>query len=107
MWSPFYPLLSLAAGFINHFQQSLNVSNSGVIPLPEIQYDGLVPYIQFARAAYCDSSKIAGWLCGGSLQSSTLLYLDELMSRPDACDAVPDFVVTLTGGDGDGTQFCK
>lgn len=23
------------------------------------------PYIEFARAAYCDSSKIPGWKCGG------------------------------------------
>jgi hypothetical protein len=23
------------------------------------------PYIEFARAAYCDTSKIPGWKCGG------------------------------------------
>ncbi|KAF8469384.1 alpha/beta-hydrolase [Russula ochroleuca] len=45
------------------------------------------PYIEFARAAYCDSNKIAGWKCGG------------------ACDALPGFVPTLTGGDGAGTQY--
>ncbi|KAI0248627.1 alpha/beta-hydrolase [Lactifluus subvellereus] len=87
MWSPFYPLLSLATGFINHFQQSLNISNSGVIHLPEGLYAEFVPYIQFARAAYCDPTKIDGWQCG------------------EACRAVPDFVPTLTGGDGDDTQF--
>ncbi|THH01907.1 hypothetical protein EW026_g883 [Hermanssonia centrifuga] len=47
----------------------------------------LAPYTQFARAAYCDSSKVTGWACG------------------DACNAVPGFQVTLTGGDGDATQL--
>jgi hypothetical protein len=27
--------------------------------------NAFTPYIEFARAAYCDSSKIAGWKCGG------------------------------------------
>ncbi|EIW80293.1 alpha beta-hydrolase [Coniophora puteana RWD-64-598 SS2] len=45
------------------------------------------PYTQFARAAYCDPSKIQGWNCG------------------EACDAVPGFTATLTGGDGDSVQY--
>ncbi|KAI0366056.1 alpha/beta-hydrolase [Pilatotrama ljubarskyi] len=45
------------------------------------------PYTQFARAAYCGSSKVANWACG------------------DACNAVPGFQVSATGGDGDATQY--
>ena len=29
------------------------------------------------------------------------------MRLEDACRALPGFEPTLTGGDGDGTQFCK
>lgn len=28
---------------------------------------GLASYTQFARAAYCDVSKIQGWKCGGNV----------------------------------------
>ena len=37
-----------------------------------------------------------------SLCSRRVIDWDE-----DACNAVPGFVPTLTGGDGDDTQFCK
>lgn len=33
------------------------------------------PYIEFARAAYCQSNKLVGWKCGGL---SFLLHLDAL-----------------------------
>lgn len=46
----------------------------------------LAPYAQFARAAYCPEGA-ATWSCGA------------------ACDANKDFVVTLSGGDGDGVQY--
>ncbi|KAI0301189.1 alpha/beta-hydrolase [Multifurca ochricompacta] len=78
MWSPFHPLLSLAGGILGHFQQPLNTSYS---------VRRIIPYIEFARAAYCKPSKITEWHCG------------------DACNAIPGFVPTLTGGDGDATQF--
>jgi hypothetical protein len=48
-----------------HFQQPLNISDSGVIPLPESRFAEFVPYIEFARAAYCDPTMTAGWDCGG------------------------------------------
>lgn len=47
---------------------------------------GLASYTQFARAAYCDVSKIQGWKCG------------------DACNANKDFQLTLAGGDGNVIQ---
>jgi len=63
------------------------VSGGGVVPLPPNQWAEFVPYIEFARAAYCKPSKIAGWKCGG------------------ACRAVPGFEPTLRGGDGDEIQY--
>ncbi|RDB17931.1 Lipase [Hypsizygus marmoreus] len=51
------------------------------------QLSDLSPFTQFARAAYCEPEKIEGWKCG------------------QACDALPGFEATLTGGDGDAIQF--
>ncbi|KAI0824923.1 alpha/beta-hydrolase [Trametes gibbosa] len=45
------------------------------------------PFTQFARAAYCDSSKVLSWTCG------------------DACNAIPGFQTHLTGGDGNTVQY--
>jgi hypothetical protein len=40
--------------------------------------------------------------------SSTPRYLRKLIDGDkDACRAVSDFMPTLTGGDGDDTQYCK
>ena len=49
---------------------------------------GFAPFTQFARAAYCPSDKIQNWSCG------------------EACDALPGFEPTLTGGDGNAVQLC-
>ncbi|KAH9985066.1 alpha/beta-hydrolase [Russula compacta] len=87
MWSPFHPLFSFATAILGNFQHPLNISHGDAKPLSEKQFAEFVPHIEFARAAYCNPKKIVGWQCG------------------DACDAVPDFVPTLIGGDGDGTQF--
>ncbi|TFK48689.1 alpha/beta-hydrolase [Heliocybe sulcata] len=62
-------------------------SAADVTTLTAAQLSSLAPYTQFARAAYCDPSIVTGWQCG------------------EACDAVTDFTATLTGGDGDETQF--
>jgi len=77
----------MAAGLFHQLQQPFNVSHGDTTVLTSNQIAGFTPYIQFARAAYCDSSKIIGWKCG------------------DACDALPGFVSNLTGGDGDDVQF--
>ncbi|PPQ63476.1 hypothetical protein CVT24_005133 [Panaeolus cyanescens] len=47
----------------------------------------LAPFTQFARAAYCSTSKLQNWQCG------------------DACNANSDFQVTLVGGDGNAVQI--
>jgi len=50
------------------------------------QIDSLIPFGQFARAAYCPTSKIQGWGCG------------------QACVATTGFNPSLVGGDGDAIQ---
>ncbi|KAI6030939.1 Alpha/Beta hydrolase protein [Pisolithus orientalis] len=60
---------------------------SNVYVLSPSELASLAPYSQFARAAYCPPSTVDGWMCG------------------EACDAVPDFLVSLTGGDGSDTQY--
>ncbi|KAF8489257.1 Alpha/Beta hydrolase protein [Russula emetica] len=87
MWIPSPPIASLAAGLLSGFQNPFDISHTTVTKLNYTQLDTYTPYIEFARAAYCNSSKIAGWNCG------------------DACSALPGFMPTLTGGDGDDMQF--
>ncbi|KAG1745924.1 Alpha/Beta hydrolase protein [Suillus paluster] len=47
----------------------------------------LAPYTEFARAAYCSPTIVTGWHCG------------------QACEAVPSFNVSLTGGDANRIQY--
>ncbi|KAF8236480.1 alpha/beta-hydrolase [Tricholoma matsutake] len=48
---------------------------------------GFAPYTQFARAAYCPTSKLTGWKCG------------------EACNATHGFKPTLIGGNGNSVQI--
>jgi hypothetical protein len=66
MWPPFTPIASLAAGLLSGSQSTFNVSHTTVAKLNYTSLDSYTPYIEFARAAYCDPNKIAGWKCGGS-----------------------------------------
>ncbi|KAH9953333.1 alpha/beta-hydrolase [Russula dissimulans] len=86
MRSPFHPLLSFAASIVGNFR-TFSTSDSAVTTLSNDQFAEFIPYTEFARAAYCTPKKIVGWQCGA------------------ACNALPGFLPTLTGGDGDGTQF--
>ncbi|EKM49514.1 uncharacterized protein PHACADRAFT_265032 [Phanerochaete carnosa HHB-10118-sp] len=65
----------------------VEVARAGVTTLSTTQLNALAPYTEFARAAYCDSSIINGWQCG------------------QACQALPGFEATLTGGDGNDIQL--
>ncbi|KAF9465290.1 alpha/beta-hydrolase [Collybia nuda] len=58
-----------------------------VTPLSSSDLSGFAPYTQFARAAYCPTSKLTGWTCG------------------EACNALPGFQPTLVGGDGNAVQI--
>ncbi|KAI0042122.1 alpha/beta-hydrolase [Auriscalpium vulgare] len=61
--------------------------DSTVSTLSASQLAAFAPFTQFARAAYCPSSKITNWQCG------------------QACNALPGFQPTLTGGDGNAIQL--
>ncbi|KAI0086537.1 alpha/beta-hydrolase [Irpex rosettiformis] len=50
-------------------------------------FAAIIPFANFACAAYCPSDTVATWECGAP------------------CSALPGFEVTLTGGDGAGTQL--
>lgn len=84
---PLSPLLPLVASVIGGLRQDPNMVRNDLIQLSSNQFAEFVPFIEFARAAYCPPTKIEGWHCG------------------DACQALPGFEPTLVGGDGDGTQF--
>jgi hypothetical protein len=108
MWSPFQPIASLAAGLFSHLQQPFNITTShgSMTALTPGQLAGFAPYTEFARAAYCDSSKIVGWNCGG-MGFFILMPSQAYRNEKDACNALPGFLPTLTGGDGNDIQFCE
>ncbi|GLB37516.1 putative lipase (class 3) [Lyophyllum shimeji] len=63
------------------------LESRSVSPLSAADLATFAPYTQFARAAYCDTSKLTGWTCG------------------EACNALPGFQPTLVGGDGNAVQI--
>ncbi|KAH9849002.1 alpha/beta-hydrolase [Lenzites betulinus] len=62
-------------------------ASDAVSVVTSVDTSSFAPFTQFARAAYCDSSKVLTWTCG------------------DACNAIPGFQTHLTGGDGNAVQF--
>jgi hypothetical protein len=65
MWLPSPHIASLAVGLLSGFQNPFDINHATVTELNYTQLDTYTPYIEFARAAYCDSKKITGWKCGG------------------------------------------
>ncbi len=68
------------------------------------------PFTQFARAAYCPSTKIIPWECGGTSYSSwqlTSIRLRLMRTSTEACAANADFRPSLIGGDGNAIQLCR
>lgn len=65
----------------------VHLEERGVTSLSSSALASLAPFTQFARAAYCSTSKLQNWQCG------------------DACNANSDFQVTLVGGDGNAVQI--
>ncbi|KAI0670760.1 alpha/beta-hydrolase [Trametes maxima] len=57
-----------------------------VTALSSSELASFAPFTQFSRAAYCPIKKVKDWKCG------------------QACDALPGFQPTLTGGDGAAIQ---
>ncbi|CAL1713151.1 unnamed protein product [Somion occarium] len=66
---------------------TIEVAAAAVTTLSASELAAFAPYTQFARAAYCASSRIANWGCG------------------EACRALSGFQPTLTGGDGNIVQL--
>jgi hypothetical protein len=62
-------------------------SRAGVTQLSAATIASYAPYTEFARAAYCPTA-IASWGCGA------------------ACTAVPNFKVSISGGNGNDLQYC-
>lgn len=76
-------------------------------PISTAELSGFAPYTQFARAAYCPTSKLIGWNCGG--KQCRVFYLHPnciLCFCAAACNALPGFQPTLVGGDGNAVQIC-
>src|SRR6266851_5534202 len=65
MWFPFQFIASLAAGLFNNFQQPFDISHGGLSRLTDNQFGQIGTHAEFARAAYCNPNKTAGWTCGG------------------------------------------
>ena len=79
-----------------------------VTHLSSSDLSGLAPFTQFARAAYCPTSILKTWKCGGmsvSKVSSNIFGTDFLVK--EACAANSDFQPTLVGGDGNDIQICE
>jgi hypothetical protein len=108
MRSPFEYIATMAAGLFAGLQQTFDIASGhgNATELTPSQFAEFTPYIQFARAAYCDPKKITGWNCGGgSFSSLCLRWLIEMGKA--ACNALPGFQPNLTGGDGKDIQFCE
>lgn len=104
-------LLSVSIGVLaapTPRQLAPNPRADAVTSLSVNQLSTIVPFTQFARAAYCPPEKIQGWQCGG-MQLFFMLQLLATCSenQTEACDALPGFNPTLTGGDGNAEQFCE
>lgn len=50
----------------------VEVARAGVTALSASTLAAFAPFTQLARAAYCPSSKVTGWACGGTLPSPTI-----------------------------------
>jgi hypothetical protein len=59
-WAAFGVLFALAG--ISAAPPPLRRSTSTIYTA---ELSGFAPYTQFARAAYCPTSKLTGWSCGG------------------------------------------
>ena len=81
------------------------LSPRDVTPLPAEAVSAIAPFANFATAAYCPSHE--QWNCGCKYSPILLRLISGTDGRPAACSALPNFEVTLTGGDGSETQLCK
>ncbi|KAH8806872.1 alpha/beta-hydrolase [Flagelloscypha sp. PMI_526] len=69
------------------FATVIPTKRAGVTILSQAQIDVFNPYTHYAAAGGCNPSTTKTWTCGRH------------------CQAVPDFIPTASGGDGDSVQF--
>ena len=71
----------------------------------------LAPFTQFARAAYCRTSILKGWNCGGDCLVYFKIWISTLINYYfgliEACAANHRFQPTVVGGDGNDVQICE
>jgi hypothetical protein len=66
------------------------------------------PYLRFAQSTYCPPEALDGWKCGSECPDQR--FQVSLSSRSitlEPCDEVPDFHLSLVGGNGDSIQTCE
>lgn len=68
--------------------------------------DNLAPFTQFARAAYCHTSVLQGWNCGGDRYFFQFQFRLNFRAI-EACAANHGFQPTVVGGDGNDVQSCE
>lgn len=64
-------------------------ARQAITALEQSQITAFTPYTYYASAGYCPASETLTWTCGAN------------------CEANPGFEPVASGGDGDGTQYCK
>jgi len=87
MWSLVPSILALGAYSVAALPQPKVIARGDPAPLTQQASEAFTPFANFAAAAYCPTSQTSTWSCGAN------------------CDALPGFVPTATGGDGDAVPF--
>lgn len=64
-------------------------ARQAITALSSAQISAFKPYTFYASTGYCTASQTLAWDCGSD------------------CEANPSFKPVASGGDGDGTPFCR
>lgn len=63
-----YFLVLAAAAAIAIAAPAVQLQQRAVTPLSASELSSFAPFTQFARAAYCPTSRLVGWNCGGAIK---------------------------------------
>ena len=101
---PFISLLKIFAAA----SARAHLEDRNVTALSAADLASLAPYTQFARAAYCPTCKLKRWNCGSKSFLSSVSMATKVFTYLTAiCKALPGFLPTLIGGDGNAVQICR
>lgn len=121
----FFPLVTLVSSFVwappvlepkpedapeENAERDLVTRAVNALSIADIS--SYAPSTWFARAVYCDPTKIKTWTCGGEYfdrftsTSNWILICETRTLALDACSANPDFQPTLAGGNGANVPYC-